>query len=148
MQQTQVATSGAVTSTTSPTKTTQKQYTSNPKVNIAPTTQTSVMKPAGMSSAQNQSKSQNWKGKRSEVGTTSTTNSGVSLPTTSKNDKHTGPITRSKAKSALIQLFETISENLLSDSETECEDNGLSDRAETEVHEDYIHVSHSDIEEQ
>ena len=49
----------------------------------------------------------------------------------------------------MIQLLETIPENLLSDSETECEDNnGISEGEETEVHEEYIHVSHSDIEEQ
>ena len=45
-------------------------------------------------------------------------------------------------------MLETIPENLLSDSETECEDNNVSDGGETEVGEDYIHVSHSDVEEQ
>ena len=54
-----------------------------------------------------------------------------------------------KAKNALIQLLETIPENLSSDSETECEDNnGISEGEETEVDEEYIHVSHSDKEEQ
>ena len=106
------------------------------------------MKSVGTSTSQNQSQGQNWKGRRSKVSTTSTTGTSASVPTTSKNNKPTGPTTRSKAKNALIQLLETIPENLLSDSETECEDNGMSDGAETEVDEDYIHVSHSDIEEQ
>ena len=54
-----------------------------------------------------------------------------------------------KAKNALIHLLETIPENLLSDSETECEDNNtVSEEEETEVDKEYIHVSHSDIEEQ
>ena len=58
-------------------------------------------------------------------------------------------MTRSKAKNALIHLLETIPENLLSDSEMECEDNNtVSEGEETEVDEEYIHVSHSDIEEQ
>ena len=39
-------------------------------------------------------------------------------------------------------MLETIPENLLSDSETEC------DGGETEIEEDFIHVSHSDMEEQ
>ena len=143
MQQTQVVTSGATTTTTSPAKTTQKQYSFNPKTSTVSNTQTSVMKTVGTNVTQNQSKNQNWKG------VTNTTSNGASVPTTSKNDKPTSPITRSKAKNALIQLLETIPENLLSDSETECEDNNsISEGEETEVDEEYIHVSHSDLEEQ
>ena len=56
--------------------------------------------------------------------------------------------TVTKAKNALIQLLETIPENLLSDSETECEDNNASDDGETEIEEDFIHVFHSNVEEQ
>ena len=103
----------------------------------------------GTSVTQNQSKNQNWKGKGNKIGITNTPCSNILVPITSKNDKPTGPITRSKAKNALIQLLETIPENLLSDSETECEDNnGISKEEETEVDEEYIHVSHSDVEEQ
>ena len=103
----------------------------------------------GTSVTQNQSKNQNWKGKGNKISVTNTTSSDASVPTASKNDKPNGPITRSKAKNALIQLLETIPENLLSDLETECEDNnGISEGKETEVDEEYIHVSHSDIEEQ
>ena len=107
------------------------------------------MKTVGTNVTQNQSKNQNWKGKGNEISVTNTTSSCASVPTTSKNDKPTGPITRSKAKNALIQLLETIPKNLLSDSKTECEDNNsISEGEETEVDEEYIHVSHSDIEEQ
>ena len=149
MQQTQVVTSGATTTTTSPAKTTQKQYSFNPKTSTVSNTQTSVMKTVGTNIAQNQSKNLNWKGKGNKINVTNTTRKGASVPTTSKNDKPTSPITRSKAKNALIQLLETIPENLLSDSVTECEDNnGISGEEETEVDEEYIHVSHSDIEEQ
>ena len=149
MQQTQVVTSGATTTTTSPAKTTLKQYSFNPKTSTVSNTQTSVMKTVGTNVTQNQSKNQNWKGKGNKINVTNTTCNGTSVPTTSRNDKPTGHITRSKAKNALIQLLETIPENLLSDSETECEDNnGISEGEETEVDEEYIHVSHSDIEEQ
>ena len=107
------------------------------------------MKTVETSVTQNQSKNQNWKGKGNKTSSTNTPGSGVSVPATSKNDKPIGPITRSKAKNALIQFLETIPENLLSDSETECEDNnGISEGEETEVDEEYIHVSHSDIKEQ
>ena len=148
MQQTQVVTSGATT-TTSPAKTTQKQYSFNPKTSTVSNTQTSVMKTVGTNVTQNQSKNQNGKGKGNKINVTNTTSNGASVPTTSKNDKPTGPITRSKAKNALIELLETIPENLLSDSETECEDNNsISEGEYTEVDEEYIHVSHSDIEEQ
>ena len=98
---------------------------------------------------QGQTKNQNWKLKGSKSNGTTTTSNGTSVPTTSKNDKPTGPITRSKAKNALIQLLETIPENLLLDCETECEDtNVISEGEVTEVDEEYIHVCHSDIEEQ
>ena len=107
------------------------------------------MKTVGTSVTQNQSKNQNWKGKENKISVTNTTGSGALVPTTSKNDKPTSPITRSKAKNALIQLLETIPENLLSDSETECEDNNsISEGEEAEVDEEYTHISHSDIEEQ
>ena len=122
MQQTQVVTSGATTTTTSPAKTTQKQNPSNPKTSTISTLQTSVMKPVGMITSQNQSKGQSWKGRGSKISTTSTASTSAVVPTTSKNDKPTGPITRSKAKNDLIQLLETILENLLSDSKTECEE--------------------------
>ena len=46
-------------------------------------------------------------------------------------------MTRSRTKNALIQLLETIPVNLLTDSETECEDNVLTDNNnETDVEED------------
>ena len=106
------------------------------------------MKPVGMSATQNQSKGQNWKGRGSKVGATGTVSTSTLVPTASKNDKSTNPITRPKAKNALIQLLKTIRESLLSDSETECEDNSMSDGGETEIDEDDIHVTHSDIEEQ
>ena len=94
MQQTQVAT----TTTTSPAKTTQKQYSFNPKTSTVSNTQTSVMKTVGRNITQNQSKNQNWKGKGNKINVTNTTSNGASVPTTSKNDKLTSPITRSKAK--------------------------------------------------
>ena len=105
IQQTQVATS---TATTSPTETTQKQYLSNPKTSTVSTTQTSVVKLVGVSTTQSQGKNQNWRDKGNKAGTPSTTNNGAVVPTTSKHDKATGPVTRSKAKNALIQLLETI----------------------------------------
>ena len=149
IQQTQVVTSGTTTTTTSPAKTTQRQYSFNPKTSTVSNTQTSVVKTVGTGVTQNQSKNQNWKGKGNKISVINTTSGGTLVPTTSKNDKPTSPITRSKAKNALIQLLETIPENLLSDSETECEENnGMSEGEETEVDEEYIHVSHSDIEEQ
>ena len=148
MQQTQATTSGTMAATTSTVRTTQKQYTTTPKTTVTSSPQTSVMKPVGTSVSQSQSKDQNLKGKGSKTTTTNNTSTSASVPTTSKNGKYTGPITRSKAKNALIQLLETIPENLLSDSETECEDNNVSDGGETEVDEDYIHVSHSNVEEQ
>ena len=149
IQQTQVVTSGTSTTTTSPAKTTQRQYSANPKTSIMSNTQMSVMKTMGTSVTPNLSKNQNWKIKGNKIGITNTPGSNVLVPITSKNDKPTDPITRSKAKNALIQLLETIPENLLSDSETECEDNNcISEGEETEVDEEYIHVSHSDVEEQ
>ena len=148
IQQTQVVTTGTTTITTNPAKTTKRQYSANPKTSTVSNTQTSVVKIVGTSVTQNQSKNQNWKGKGNKISITNTPGSGVSVPATSKNDKPIGPITRSKAKNALIQL-ETIPQNLLSDSETECQDNnGISEGEETEVDEEYIHVSHCDIEEQ
>ena len=145
VQQTQAATSGTTAAMTSSRRTTQKQYVTSPKTTTTSSPQTSAMKPVGTSTSQNQN--QNWKGRGKKTTTTSSTSSSASVPTTSKNGKNTGPITRSKAKDALIQLLETIPENLLSDSETECEDNGISDGEETEVDEDYIHISHSDVKE-
>ena len=107
------------------------------------------MKTVGTNVTQNQNENQTWKGKGNKINVTNITSNGASVPTTSKNDKPISPITRSNAKNALIQLLETIPGNLLSDSEMECEDNNdISDREETEVDEEYIHVSHSDIEEQ
>ena len=114
-----------------------------------PNTQMVVMKTVGMGVTQNPSKNQNWKSKGNKISSASTPSGGVPVAAISKNDKPIGPITRSKAKIALIKLLETIPENLLSDSETECEDNnGISEGEETELDEEYIHVSHSDIEEQ
>ena len=55
---------------------------------------------------------------------------------------------RSKAKDALIQLLETIPENLLSESEGEGKDDDISDVGEMEMDEEYIHISHFDVEEQ
>ena len=43
-----------MTGTTSTVKTTQKQYTTTPKTTIASSPQTSVMKPVGTSTSQNQ----------------------------------------------------------------------------------------------
>ena len=107
------------------------------------------MKAVGTSVTQNPGKNQNWKSKGNKISSASTPSGGVLVTATNKNDKPIGPITRSKAKNALIQLLETIPENLLSDSETKCEDNnGISEGEETGVDEEYIHVSHSDIEEQ
>ena len=137
------------TTTTGPTKTTQKQYSANPKVSTTPNTQTVVMKTVGTSVTQNSGKNQNWKSKGNKISSAGTSSSGVPVTAISKNDKPIGLITRLKAKNALIQLLKTIPENLLSDSETECEDNnGISEGEETEMDEEYIHVSHSDIEEQ
>ena len=123
VQQTQTTTSGTTAATTSSVKTTQKQYVSTPNMTTTSSPQTSVMKPVGTNAPQNQSKNQNWKGK------------GKNITTTSKNGKYTGPFTRSKAKDALIQLVETIPENLLSESEAEGEDNDMSDGGETEIDE-------------
>ena len=149
IQQTPVTTTGTTTTTAGPAKTTQKQYSANPKVSTTPNTQTVVTKMVGTGVTQNPSKNQNLKSKGNKISSAGTSSGGVLVMASSKNDKTIGPITRSKAKNALIHLLETIPENLLSDSETECEDNnGLSDGEETEVDEEYIHVSHSDIEEQ
>ena len=149
IQQTPVATTSTTTTTTNPTKTTQKQYSMGPKASTMSNTQTVVMKTIGMSVSQNPGKNQNWKSKGNKISGAGASSGGVPITTISKNDKTIGPITRSKAKNALIHLLETIPENLLSNSETECEDNnGISEGEETEVDEEYIHVSHSDIEEQ
>ena len=149
IQQTPVTTTGTTTTITGPTKTTQKQYSNGPKASTTSDTQTVVMKTVGTGINQNTSKNQNWKSKGNKISSAGTSSVGVPLATISKNDKTIGPITRSKAKNALIHLLEAIPENLLSDSETECEDNnGISDGEETRVDEEYIHVSHSDIEEQ
>ena len=77
------------------------------------TTQTSDIKPVGVSTTQNQGKNQNCRGRGSKAGTPSTANTGTSVQPLVKNDKPTGPVTRSKAKNALIQLLETLLENLL-----------------------------------
>ena len=148
IQQTQTTTSGTIATTTSSLKTTQKQYTSTPKMTTISSPQTSVMKPVGTSVSPNQSKNQNWKSKGKNVTTTSNTTASSSVPTISKNGKYVGPFTRSKAKDTLIQLLETIPENLLSESEVEGEDNDVSDVGEMEMDEEYIHVSHSDVQEQ
>ena len=149
IQQTPVATTSTTTTTTSPTKTTQKQYSMGPKVSTMPNTQTVVTKAIGTSVTQNTGKNQNWKSKGNKISGAGASSGGVPVTTIGKNDKTIGPITRLKAKNALIHLLETIPENLLSDSETECEDNnGISEGEETKVDEEYIHVSHSDIKEQ
>ena len=119
VQQTQTTTSGTTATTTSSLKTTQKQYVSTPKTTTS-SPQTSVMKPVGTSAPQNQNQNQNLKGKGKNITTTNNN-------TTSKNGKCTGPFTRSKAKDALMQLLETIPENLLSESEAEGKDNDMSD---------------------
>ena len=149
IQQTPVTTTGTTTTTTGPTKTTQKQYSTGPKASTTSNTQTVVTKTVGTGITQNPGKNQNWKSKGNKISSAGTSSVGVPLATISKNDKTVGSITRSKAKNVLIHLLETIPENLLSDSETECEgDNSISDGEETEVDEEYIHVSHSNIEEQ
>ena len=148
VQQTQTATSGTAAATTNSVKTTQKQYVSTPKTMTTSSPQTLVMKPVGTSALQNQNKNQNWKGRGNNITTTNSTTASPSVPTTSKNGKYTGPFTRSKVKDGLIQFLETISENPLSDSEAEGEDNDKSDDEETEIDKEYIHVSHSDVEEQ
>ena len=144
IQQTQTTTSGTTAITTSWLKTTQKQYTSTPKTTIISSPQMSVIKPVETNVSQNQS----WKGKGKYVATTSNTTASSSVPTTSKNGKYIGPFMRSKAKDALIQFLETILENLLSESEAEGKDNNVSDVGEMEMDEEYIHISHSDVEEQ
>ena len=148
IQQTPVATTSTTITTTNHTKTTQKQYSIGPKVNTMPNTQTVGTKTIGTSVTQNTSKNQNWKSKGNKMTDAGTFSGGISVTAIGKNDKTTGPITRLKAKNALIHLLETIPENLLLDSETECEDNNtISEGEETQVDEEYIHVSHSDIEE-
>ena len=120
-----------------------------PKVSTIPNTQTVGMKTIGINVTQNTGKNQNWKSKGNKISSVSTSGGGVPVTAIGKNDKTTSPMTRSKAKNALIHLLETIPGNLLSDSETECEDNNtVSEGEETKVDEEYIHVSHSDIEEQ
>ena len=57
IQQTPVITTGTTTTTTSPAKSTQKQYSTNPKISTTPNTQTVVMKTVGTSVTQNPSKS-------------------------------------------------------------------------------------------
>ena len=149
IQQTPVATTSTTITTTSPTKTTQKQYSMGPKVSMTHNTQTVSIKTIGTSVTQNTGKNQNWKSKGNKISGAGTSSGGVPVTAIGKNDKTTGPITRLKAKNALIHLLETIPENLLSDSETECEDNNaISEGEETKVDEEYIHVLHSDIEEQ
>ena len=149
IQQTPVPTTSTTTTTTNPTKTTQKQYSMGPKVSMMPNTQTVGTKTIGTSVTQNTGKNQNWKSKGNKINGAGTSSGGVPVAAIGKNDKTIGPITRSKAKNALIHLLETIPENLLSDSETECEDNNaISEGEETKVDEEYIHVSHSDIDEQ
>ena len=99
------------------------------------------MKMVGTNVTQNPGKNQNWKSKGNKISSAGTSSGGVLVTAISKNDKPIGPITRSKAKNALIHLLETIPGNLLSDSETECEDNnGISEGEETKVDEEYIHV--------
>ena len=147
IQQTPVATTSTTTTTTNPTKTTQKQYSMGPKTSMMSNTQTVVTKTIGTSVPQSTGKNQNWKSKGNKISGAGASSGGVPVTAIGKNDKTIGPITRLKAKNALIHLLETIPENLLSDSETECEDNnGISEGEETEVDEEYIHVSHSDIE--
>ena len=139
------ATSSSVTMTTSSTpKTTQKQYTTTPKTTVTTSPQTLVMKPVGTSATQSSNKNQNWRGSGNKTTTMGTgTSTSTSVTTSGKNGKYTGPTTRSRTRNALNQLLETIPENLLTDSETECEDNVLTDNNnnETDVEEDFIHVT-------
>ena len=72
IQQTQVVTSGTSTTTTSPAKTTQRQYSANLKTSTMSNIQMSVMKTMGTSVTQNLSKNQNWKGKGNKIGITNT----------------------------------------------------------------------------
>ena len=108
------------------------------------------MKPVSVSASQNLNKYQNWTGSGSKTTTTSMGASTSTLVTTfSKNGKNIGPTTRSRTKNTLIQLLETIPENLLTDFESECEDNVLTDNNnETDGEEDFIYISHSDVGEQ
>ena len=148
IQQTPVATTSTTITMTNPAKITQKQYSTGPKVSTTPNTQTVGMKTTTINVTQNIGKNQNWKSKGNKISSIGTSGGGVPVTAIGKNDKTTGPITRSKTKNALIHLLETIPENLLSDSETECEDNNtVSEGEETELDEEYIHISHSNIEE-
>ena len=147
VQQMQAATSGTTAATTNSVKTNQKQYVTNPKTTVTSSSQTSVTKPVGTTTTRSQNKNQSWKGNRNKTTTTNNASASASVPTTSKNGKYTCPTTWSKAKGAK-KLLETVPENLLLESETEFEDNAVLDGGETEVNEDYIHISHSDVEEQ
>ena len=115
-----MAITSTTTTTTNPTKTTQKQYSMGPKTSMMSNTQTVVMKTIGTSVPQNTGKNQNWKSKGNKISGAGASSGGVPVTAIGKNDKTIGPITRSKAKNALIHLLETIPENLLSDSGTEC----------------------------
>ena len=149
IKQTPIATTSTTITTTNPAKTTQKRYSAGPKVSTTPNTQTVGTKTIGTNVTQNTGKNQNWKSKGNKISSVGTSGAGVPVTVIGKNDKITGPMTRSKAKNALIHLCETIPENLLSDSETEYEDNNtVSEGEETKVDEEYIHVLHSNIEEQ
>ena len=149
IQKTPVAITNTTITTTNPAKTTQKQYSMGSKISTTPNTQTVGTKTTATNVTQNIGKNQNWKSKGNKISSVGTSGGGVPVTAIGKNDKTMGPITRSKTKNALIHLLETIPENLLSDSETECEDNNtVSEGEETEVDEEYIHVLHSDIEEQ
>ena len=61
------------------------------------------MKPVGTGTSQSQNKDQNWKSKGNKTTTTNNTSTNATVPTTSKNGKYTGPMTKTKAKNALIQ---------------------------------------------
>ena len=148
IKQTPIATTSTTITMTNPAKITQKQYSRGPKVSTTPNTQTVGTKTMATNVTQNIGKNQNWKSKGNKISSVGTSDGGVPVTTIGKNDKTMGPITRSKTKNALIHLLETIPENLLSDLEMECEDNNVvSEGEETELDEEYIHISHSDIEE-
>ena len=78
-----------------------------PKVSTMPNTQTVGMKTIGTIGTQNTGKNQNWKSKGNKISSVGTLSGGVPVTAIGKNDKTTGPITRSKAKNALIHLLET-----------------------------------------
>ena len=94
IQQTPGTTTGTTTTTTGPAKTTQKQYSANPKASTTPNTQMVVMKTVGTSVTQNPGKNQNLKSKGNKISSAGTSSGGVLVTAISKNDKPIGPTTR------------------------------------------------------